>query len=454
MTASPLNMIVVVCDTLRRDYLGLYGSDWVRTPRLDEFGQQALTFDRAFIGSFPTMPMRQELMTGRHTFHTIGWAPIPQGTTTWQHVAKAAGYNCAYVSDHMQQFCGKSMNYHQMFDHVEWIRGQLPDKYIDDPTLEVRVPCDPDKLRPPAETIEMFMRNISSRETEEDCFAPQTMRTAARWIEQNHGEKFLLYVDTFDVHEPFWPPQEYADMYDPGYEGDVVVYPRYDSTGYLTDAELQHVRSIYAGAITLMDKYVGLLLDKVRELGLWDNTAICFISDHGWYFGEHNYIGKHTVLDRAKGWPFYNEVARVPLIMHLPGWAPGRNDLLVQPVDVMPSMLQAAGLAAPADINGVSCLDGLSSGQSARPLAVVSPKLTEDEGIRQYATITDGRWTLIHAGALASAELYDIDEDPAQLHDVRAEHPDVVERLHGQYIAYLEALGTEESKLRLRRSYQ
>ncbi len=446
-----MNLIVIVCDTLRRDYLGLYGSEWVQTPRLDEFGEQSITFDKAFIGSFPTMPMRQELMTAKHVFHTIGWAPIPEGTTTFQHAAKAAGYTCAYVSDHMQQFCPANMNYHQMFDHVEWIRGQLPDKYVDDPSLDVHVPCDPNKMRPKAELIEMFMRNISVRESEEDCFAPRTMLTAAEWLDRAQPEKFLLYVDTFDVHEPFWPPQEYVDLYDPGYEGDVVVYPRYDFAGYLTDEELRHVRAIYAGAITLMDKYIGVLLDKVRTLGLWDDTAICFISDHGWYFGEHNYIGKHTVLDPKAGWPFYNEVARIPLMMHLPGLDERRRvDLLAQPVDVMPTLLEAAGLPAPAGIHGVSMLDALKGGDAPRPLAVVSPKLAEDESVRQYNTITDGHWTLIHAGKHAPAELYDIDGDPGQLDDVRGQYPDVAAQLHADYIAYLEGLATEEARLRLR----
>ena len=446
-----MNLIVIVCDTLRRDYLGLYGSDWVQTPRLDELGRQSITFDKAFIGSFPTMPMRQELMTGKHTFHTIGWAPIPEGTTTFQHAAKAGGLKCAYVSDHMQQFCPANMNYHQKFDDVEWIRGQLPDKYITDPSIDVTVPCDPGKLRPPAEAIEMFMRNISIRQSEEDCFAPRTMLTAAEWLDQNRSEHFLLYVDTFDVHEPFWPPQEYVDLYDPGYEGDVVVYPRYDFAGYLTDAELQHVRAIYAGAITLMDKYVGVLIDTVRELGLWDDTAICFISDHGWCFGEHNYIGKHTVLDRTQGWPFYNEVARIPLLMHVPGIEEARRvEVLAQPIDVMPTMLEAAGMAVPDGIHGVSMLDALKGGAAPRPMAVVSPTLAEDPNVRQYSTITDGRWTLIHAGAHAPAELYDIDADPGQLNNIRDAHPDVVSKLHRDYLAYLGKLGTVKSKLKLR----
>jgi len=447
-----MNLIVIVCDTLRRDYLGLYGSDWVKTPALDRFGAEAIAFDKTFIGSFPTMPMRQELMTGKHTFHTIGWAPIPEGTTTFQRAAKAAGYRAAYVSDHMQQF-NNQMNYHQEFDDVEWIRGQLPDTYVTEP-VPVTIPCDPGKMRPKAEQVEQFLRNISGRETEEDYFAPQTMLAATRWLEANHREKFLLYVDTFDVHEPWVPPPEYADLYDPGYEGDVVIYPRYDFAGYLTEAELKHVRAIYAAATTLLDKYVGVLLDRVRELGLWDNTAICFISDHGWYFGEHNYIGKHTVLDRTKGWQFYNEVAHIPLVLHLPGVAQGRRtDLLSQPVDVMPTMLEAAGLPVPDGIHGRSMLDALESGQSPRPLAVVSQMLAEDEQVRQYATITDGHWTLVHGGKHAPAELYDIDADPGQLNDVRSQHPDVVEQLHRDYIAYLEKLETIEPRLKLRREY-
>jgi len=447
-----MNVIVIVCDTLRRDYLGLYGSDWVKTPRIDEFGSQAIVFDKAFIGSFPTMPMRQELMTAYHTFHTIGWAPIPEGTVTFQHVAKEAGYATAYVSDHMQQY-DNQMNYHQEFDDVEWIRGQLPDKYITDP-IPVTIPCDPAKMRPKAELIEQFLRNISIRKTEEDYFAPQTMLAAVRWLEANHRQRFLLYVDTFDVHEPWVPPQEYVDMYDPGYEGDVVIYPRYDFAGYLSDAELHHVRATYAAAITLLDKYVGVLLDTVREIGLWENTIVCFISDHGWYFGEHNYIGKHTVLDHAKGWQFYNEVARIPLILHIPNLPKGRRvDALAQPVDVMPTVLEAAGLPVPEGIHGVSMLEAIETGQPSRSLAVCSATLTEDEAVRQYATVTDGRWTLIHGGRLGPAELYNIDADPRQSHDLRPQNPDIVERLHESYIRYLSNIGTREPKLKLRREY-
>src|SRR5262249_18018599 len=153
------------------------------------------------------------------------------------------------------------------------------------------------------------------------------------------------YLDTFDVHEPWDPPRWYVDLYDPGYEGDEPVYPRYDRAGYLTEAELRHVRALYAGEITMMDRWVGRVLEKVRDLGLWDQTCIVFMADHGWYFGEHGYIGKHTVLDRRAGWPLYQEVAHIPMLVRVPGLPPGRCDALCQPADLLPTLCELAGIA-------------------------------------------------------------------------------------------------------------
>ena len=97
-----MNIIVIICDTLRRDFLGYYGNGRMRTPHIDRLASESLIFDRAFIGSFPTIPLRAELMTGQHVFHTTGWAPLAPGQTTLQSYLQGQGYVTAMITDNVQ----------------------------------------------------------------------------------------------------------------------------------------------------------------------------------------------------------------------------------------------------------------------------------------------------------------------------------------------------------------
>ncbi len=450
-----MNIIFIVCDTLRRDYLGCYGSSWVRTPSLDALGASGTIFDRAYVGSFPTMPMRADLMTGKYVFQNVGWAPLQAGYVPMQTHLRGAGYVTAMITDHVQMLA-PGMNYHQGFNGVQWIRGQASDPHITD-VIDVELPCAREKLRQPDNWVLQYFRNISRRRVERDWFSPQTMQAAMDWLDTNYRhEQFFLYIDTFDVHEPWTPPQWYVDLYDPGYQGEAVIYPRYDRVGYMSEAELQHARCLYAGTITMMDRWIGMLLDKVDLMGLRDNTAVFFISDHGWYHGEHDYVGKHTVLDRNAGWQFYEEVAHLPFMLRAPGLPEGgRSDILLQPVDVMPTVLELAGVEVPEGLHGKSILPALrGEGPAPREIAVTSPRMAESPEPRYYSTVTDGRWTLIYAGENALPELYDTQTDPQQKREVIAEHADIARELHARHVELLEAIDTPEERLKLRRTLE
>ena len=446
-----MNLILIVCDTLRRDYLGCYGNEWVHTPALDGLAAEGVTFEHCYVGSFPTVPQRHDLMCSNYVFHTTGWAPIAAGNTTLQERLRAEGYVTQFISDHAQ-LMSPGMNYHRGFDGVEWVRGHIADRWRTEP-VEWELRCDPGKLRQPEHWVKPWSRNYQVRDTEDDWPSPKTFHAAEQWLERNAAqEKFYLLIDTFDVHEPWLPPQHYTDMYDPGYEGDEVVYPRYDHAGYLTEAELQHARALYAGSITMMDRAIGRMLQKLDDLGLAEDTAVAFTSDHGWYHGEHDYIGKHTVIEPKKGWQFYDEVARVPLLMRAPNLPEGLvSHALTQHVDIAPTLMEVMGLEAPEDTHGVSVLKTLAGGRGPRPVAVTSPKLDVDEDMRLYNAVNDGEWTLQHAGTLAEPELYHTSEDPGQLENVIDKHRDEAERLHAAYIDYLEQLGVREDLIDRRR---
>lgn len=449
-----MNIIVIICDTLRRDFLGYYGNRSMRTPNIDLLAAQSIIFDNAYIGSFPTIPLRAELLTGQHVFHTTGWAPLEPGQTTLPSYLQEQGFVTAMISDNIQ-YLNPGMNYHVGFDAYQWIRGHQADAWRTSHS-PVEFPCDPAKLRQPDKLVVPHLRNNRNRTHEREWHDPQTVQAAMDWLEENYRqERFFLYLDLFGIHEPWDPPQHYVDMYDPGYAGEKVILLRYDYAGYMSDAELHHSRALYAGMITMTDTWLGYLFDTLKTLELWDNSAILFMSDHGFYLGEHGFIGKHTVLDRRDGWPLYSTVAHVPLLLKLPVDLPAsgarRISQLVQPVDLMPTLLELGGVTPQDGLHGCSLLPALlGEGGPRRELAVSSPRLDTDPHTTVYSSITDGEWTLIDGGSRTKWELYHLPDDPTQSVNRVEECTEIAGRLHGEYIAYLERIGTAPEKLKLR----
>jgi len=203
-----MNIILIISDTFRRDYLGCYGNKWISTPNLDRFAKKSVIFDRAYAASFPTVPNRMDIVTGRFTFTYRQWEPLPRDEVTLAEILSEAGYTTMLIAD-TPHILEDGYNFDRGFTGWEWIRGQETDRYMTDP-VEVKLPCASHKLRNP-EIVKRHLRNISHRQSEEDCFVAQTMLKAAKWLERNYRqEKFFLWVDTFDPHEPWDAPKWYV----------------------------------------------------------------------------------------------------------------------------------------------------------------------------------------------------------------------------------------------------
>ena len=136
-----MNVVLVVFDTLRKDHLGAYGNDWIRTPNFDAFAAQAIRCNRAFPEALPTLPFRRALHTGQRTFPYIGhrdykgdfsgapgWGPIPEEQDTVSELLLDAGYRTALFTDCYHQF-KPSKNFHRGFSEWQWIRGQETDRF-------------------------------------------------------------------------------------------------------------------------------------------------------------------------------------------------------------------------------------------------------------------------------------------------------------------------------------
>jgi arylsulfatase A-like enzyme len=229
---------------------------------------------------------------------------------------------------------------------------------------------------------------------------------------------------------------------------------------HLSKEELNHLRALYAGEVTLVDRWVGRLLQKIEDLGLYEDTAVVFTTDHGTYLGEHNAIGKTSVL--------YEENAHIPLMMRMPDSMEsihGRCDALVQPPDLMPTFLEIAETKIPDSVQGKSLLPLIKGKEEqVRDTTVSSGSLLTT----YWITVTSDDWSLIavkegakkhledavqqglyrkEMDAPTASKLYNLTTDSTQSHNIYEENPEVAERLHSKMIRFLESLGTREELL-------
>jgi len=291
--------------------------------------------------------------------------------------------------------------------------------------------------------------------------AARTMTAAHKWLEGQYGgsEPFFLWVDTFDPHEPWDPPRYYIDQYDPGYEGDELMEPAYESAGYASEREIQHMRCMYAGKLTMVDRWIGYLLDGAERMGLMDDTAILFTSDHGFYHGEHGFIGK-VVLDRENNitgrWPLYSTIAHAPLIVSAPGLPAGRrHGTFCQGPDIMPTILDLVNVARPSRVQGKSLLPVLSGETDRnRDFAVSSLTYITDEEVRCPTSYWTDEHLYIYGGDEWQSELYELETDPGETENTIEERPGVAEKLHGQLLEFLEEIECPAASIEARREFR
>jgi arylsulfatase A-like enzyme len=218
-----MNIIFIMSDTNRYDNFSCYGQTRVKTPRLDRFAEQSYVFDNAYLSSFPTVPNRLDIMSGRFSFIDHEWCALPKETVTLQQILTASGFVTQMIADN-PHILEMDFNYNRGFSAFEWIRGQETDLWKTAPK-NVRVPSNGKKNRSQDFILKNYGRNTAWWRTEEDHFAPRTIQAACHWLKENQDqEKFFLYLDLFDPHEPWDAPQKYLDLYEKEYHGEEVVY--------------------------------------------------------------------------------------------------------------------------------------------------------------------------------------------------------------------------------------
>ena len=455
-----MNIIVLVSDTFRYDYLGCNGNAWINTPSLDRFARQAVSFDHHYLSSFPTIPNRTDLFTGRFTFPFHGWQPLDPQIPVLSTLFGQAGYTSQLIAD-TPHLMSRGHHFDRGFDGAHWIRGQEGDKPLLKGNLAPRliVPAD-EKTRVDERMRHTRFGNLATLHTwtnrdwawEEDRFCVQTARIVSRWLEENHdATPFLLWVDFFDVHEPWDPPEHLVRLYDSsGYDGPPRIHPNYGPADSYSRKELANLKAHYAAELHLVDKWIGHVLTKIEELDLFGDTIVVFTSDHGMFLGEHNRTGKSNIHPHDnREWPLYRELAHIPLIVAAPGIAGGgRVEQLTQSVDLLPTLLEITGVEY--------------QGPSLHGHALVPLLRGESTGWpREYAfsstfirnggpTVTDRDWTYIaHGENGGRAELYDMRTDPNQRENLIRQRPAIAARMDQALREFLLQVETPEKNYTL-----
>jgi arylsulfatase A-like enzyme len=330
--ARPKNAVVVLLDSLNRHLIGAYGGGEFGTPNLDRFAARALRFDRHFTGSLPCMPARHDILCGALDFLWRPWGSIEVWEEAITYDLRKAGVTTMLVSDHPHLFETGGENYHTDFSGWEYLRGHENDPWKTRP--------DPSAVGtptiPPARE-HLFPTHYDRSRTwfreERDFPGPRTMAVAAEWLAHNadYHDRFLLFVDEFDPHEPFDTPEPYASMYDPDWQGPRYIWPPYAvkavERGVITEREARHIRCNYGAKLTMIDRWFGRILDAIDDRGLAESTVVIVCTDHGHYLGEKDIFGKPGV-------PLYEPLGHIPLLISWPGRPPGRTDALTTSVDI------------------------------------------------------------------------------------------------------------------------
>ncbi|MCX7016517.1 MAG: sulfatase-like hydrolase/transferase, partial [Candidatus Sumerlaeota bacterium] len=164
-----MNFVIIISDTLRWDHLGASGNSWIRTPNLDRLAAESLVFTRAYTGSFPTIPHRTDLMTGKWVYPYRGWSPLPKDEPILSQTLTDAGYVTMMIND-TPHLVRDGHCFDRGFQAWKWNRGQEGDRAITD-NIPVGLPCAPEKIRGPERMRTNHYRwRTRHWETERDTF--------------------------------------------------------------------------------------------------------------------------------------------------------------------------------------------------------------------------------------------------------------------------------------------
>ncbi len=376
------NIILITVDTTRADRMGFLGSKRGLTPNLDALARQSVVFTHAYSQVPLTVPSHASILTGTypqlHQINDFGLL-LPIDLPYAPAILKAHGYRtAAFVgSVALDPVAGGAPGFERGFDTYD---------------------ASYQHIRPGEDRFKTVERR-----------GGEVVARALAWLNQHPRGPYFLWVHLYDPHDPYDPPEPYAS--------------RYKSAPY-------------DGEIAYSDSALGKFLEQLRTRGLYENSMIAMMADHGESLGDH---GEDT-----HGIFLYDETIHVPLMIKLPREHFGgqRIESRVELVDVLPTILQTLGFAIPQEIQGESLLGMMKPTAVANAGAEPKPEVSSDRPAyaeTDYGKITfrwsslrslrTGKYLFIEA---PRRELYDQTADPQAEHNLATSSKAVTDTLTGQ----------------------
>jgi len=347
------NIILIVIDALRQDWLSPYGDKIIATPNIQRFADKSVLFTNAFSNCSWTKPSFASIFTSLYpTQHnvTTGRDKLnPKIVTLAETLRKMGYYTIGYYNNpHLRTSVS---NFNLGFNHYEYL---IPNTLY---PMDQEAP----KLRY-SNFLNSIARRIVSKERVVSNFyqdAATTSQTLIDWLSHNGEKRFFLFVHYMDPHEPY---------FERPLTGRVVKIPKI----FFSTKELERVSKAYRGEIEFVDESLGKLFDYLEESGIQNNTLVILTADHGEEFYDHG--------GWSHGKTLFNEVIRVPFIVKLPHSerAGAVDSSLVQLIDVAPTAVRFVGGEIPSEWEGKDIFSGdktiwslsvLGNGRSLRNLA-------------------------------------------------------------------------------------
>lgn len=446
-----MNVLCICADTFRADYLGCYGNDWIVTPNLDALAAEGIVFEQAYAEALPTLPARRVFFTGRrviprwqaiphkgdHLGFQPAWHAIPEDEVTVAELLEQAGVLSAFITD-VYHYFKPTGNFHRGFTVWEFIRGQEADRWRSGPAAaidarrqaEAEMDAEAFALSSLPGWCRTYLLNTADRRREEDYFVARVMRAAAQWLEDNADRRpWLLWVDCFDPHEPWDPPLRDADRYYAECREPNLIFAPASTTSAFTEPQMRRIVALYAGEVTLVDRWVGYLLRRLEELGLADDTAVIFTTDHGTLLGELGAVHKQP-------WGLIQPETRLPMIMRVPG--SGLSGLrvaeYVQAFDLMPTVLDLLDVPVPGWVEGRNMLDvarGTVDGHQEVVSAFgayASLRTRTHNYVAPYMPLEGTHWERNRQ----PPRLFTLDDNLCEADEVSADEPELAEELQAR----------------------
>ncbi|RBL94106.1 arylsulfatase [Chitinophaga flava] len=429
------NIVFILADDLGYGDLGVYGQQKIKTPNIDRIARQGMLFTRFYAGTSVCAPSRSSLLTGQHTGHTYvrgnkeikpeGQEPLADTVQSYAKMLQQAGYVTGAFGKWGLGMVGTS---------------GAPDKKGFDVFYGYNCQRQSHRYYPTHLWSNNTKIDLEGNDlTQKKVYAPELIQQQTlAFIENNKNKPFFLFVPSILPHaELQGPDDQYYKQYENAFEekpyqgndyGPGALVPGY--------ASVAKPHATYAAMVSRLDAYVGQILDKLDQLGLTQNTIIIFSSDNG----AHREGGADPIFFNSsaglRGFKrdLYEGGIKTPFIVKWPGKvkAGSRSNFIGAFWDLMPTFTEIAKAPKPPYTDGVSIVPSLTGKGKQTQHPYLYWEFHEDNGTQ---AVRMGKWKGIRKEVTkdphAPIELYDLDKDPAEQHNIAAVHPDIVKKING-----------------------